>query len=120
MTRVKRGFVARRRRKKIMEKTFCTGINGGFRILKQKYMKAGISSYANRKIKKREFRRLWITRINAFLRSTLSLHKILTYSTFMYYLKNCNVLLNRKVLSQLACISPKDLYKIAFFCYVNV
>lgn len=133
MTRVTRGFVAKRRHQKIANKTFCSGINGGFRLLKQKYMKSGISSYIDRRKKKREFRRLWITRINAFLRSRERNHvhevnqytqngipSSFTYSKFIHYLKKNKIILNRKVVSQLACIEPNTLHTITLYTSLNL
>jgi len=147
MTRVKRGFVAKRRRKKIINNTFFTSINGGFRLAKQKSMKAGLSAYKDRKIKKRQFRKLWITRINAFLQSMrfcqaynafspnnnkhhaipssqqrnkhyiLSIQENITYSTFIHALKRKQIHINRKLLSQLACVQPILFYKIIIFSY---
>ena len=124
MTRVTRGFVAKRRHQKIANKTFCSGINGGFRLLKQKYMKSGISSYIDRRKKKREFRRLWITRINAFLRSRErtqnDIPSSFTYSKFIHYLKKNKIVLNRKVISQLACIEPNTLHTITLYTSLNL
>ena len=127
MTRVTRGFVAKRRHQKIANKTFCSGINGGFRLLKQKYMKSGISSYIDRRKKKREFRRLWITRINAFLRSRErnkytqnDIPSSFTYSKFIHYLKKNKIVLNRKVVSQLACIEPNTLHTITLYTSLNL
>jgi large subunit ribosomal protein L20 len=123
MTRVTRGFVAKRRHQKIANKTFCSGINGGFRLLKQKYMKSGISSYIDRRKKKREFRRLWITRINAFLRSRErtqnDIPSSFTYSKFIHCLKKNKIVLNRKVVSQLACIEPNTLHTITLYTSLN-
>jgi large subunit ribosomal protein L20 len=124
MTRVTRGFVAKRRHKKIANKTFCSSINGGFRLLKQKYMKSGISSYIDRRKKKREFRRLWITRINAFLRSRErtqnDIPSSFTYSKFIHCLKKNKIVLNRKVVSQLACIEPNTLHTITLYTSLNL
>lgn len=98
MVRVKRGNIARRRRKKILK--FAKGFRGShsslFRTAKQQVLKALRYSYSGRKQKKRDYRRLWITRINA----GLIVHNI-SYSKFMYLLKKSNICLNRKILSQL-------------------
>lgn len=99
MTRVKRGFVARKRRKKVLK--LAEGFRGAssvlFRTAKQQTMKALRYSYRDRKQRKRQFRSLWITRINAQTKT-----KGLTYSIFMGLLKDNNIILNRKMLSQLA------------------
>ena len=99
MTRVKRGFVARKRRKKVLK--LAEGFRGAssvlFRTAKQQSMKALRYSYRDRKQRKRQFRSLWITRINAQTRTNG-----LTYSTFMASLRDNNIILNRKMLSQLA------------------
>jgi large subunit ribosomal protein L20 len=120
MTRVTRGFVAKRRHKKIANKSFCSSINGGFRLLKQKYMKSGISSYIDRRKKKREFRRLWITRINAFLHAQNDIPSSFTVRKFIHYLKKNKIVLNRKVISQLACIEPNTLHTITLYTSLNL
>ena len=99
MVRVKRGNVARKRRKKILQ--LAKGYRGAhsrlFRIANQQVMKALRYSYRDRKQRKRQFRSLWITRINAQTKANG-----LTYSIFMGLLKDNNIILNRKMLSQLA------------------
>lgn len=101
MVRVKRGNVARKRRKKILKtaKGFRGSHSSLFRVAKQQTMKALKHSYAGRKQKKRNYRRLWITRINA----GLLVYK-LSYSKFMYLLKKSRISLNRKILSQLIIV----------------
>ena len=98
MVRVKRGNVARKRRKKILK--LAKGFRGAhsclFRTAKQQVIKALRYSYHGRKQKKRQFRRLWIVRINAGLIETG-----LSYSSFMFLLKQSQIALNRKILSQL-------------------
>ena len=110
MVRVKRGNVARKRRKKILEVS--SGFRGAhsrlFRVANQQVMKALRYSYIGRKQKKRQFRRLWITRINASTRSTSNL----TYSRFMNKVKTSNIALNRKMLSQLSILDPQTFSKI--------
>jgi large subunit ribosomal protein L20 len=103
MTRVKRGNVARKRRKKVLKlaQGFRGAHSGLFRTSKQQVLKALKYSYVGRKNKKREFRRLWICRINAATR----LHH-LTYSRFIHLLKISNIGLNRKMLAQMAVIDP--------------
>nr|YP_009105129.1 ribosomal protein L20 [Edaphochlorella mirabilis]AIT93768.1 ribosomal protein L20 [Edaphochlorella mirabilis] len=99
MTRVKRGNVARKKRKKVLKIT--SGFRGSssilFRDANQKKIKALKYSYRDRNQRKREFRRLWIARMNAAVR----LYG-LNYSEFLHILKKSNMFLNRKILSQLA------------------
>nr|YP_010619679.1 Ribosomal protein L20 [Tayloriella tenebrosa]WAX03692.1 Ribosomal protein L20 [Tayloriella tenebrosa] len=101
MTRIKRGNVARKRRKKVLK--LAKGFRGShsklFRTAKQQVLKALKYSYIGRKQRKRDYRRLWIIRINAATR----LYNI-NYSEFIYLLKNKNIALNRKILSQLVLI----------------
>nr|YP_009057841.1 ribosomal protein L20 [Nephroselmis astigmatica]AID67717.1 ribosomal protein L20 [Nephroselmis astigmatica] len=106
MTRVKRGYVARNRRRRVLKMT--QGFRGAhsrlFRTANQQNMKALRYSYRDRNRRKRDFRRLWITRINAGAR----LHGI-TYSEFISKLKTSQIALNRKVLAQLAVLD-KDAF----------
>jgi large subunit ribosomal protein L20 len=101
MVRVKRGNVARKRRKKIL--LLASGYRGShsilFRIANQQVMKALRYSYIGRKQKKRIFRRIWISRINAASRLNG-----LSYSQLIHKLKNSNIDINRKMLSQIAVI----------------
>ena len=101
MVRVKRGNVARKRRKKILK--LAKGYRGAhsrlFRVANQQVMKALRYSYVGRKQKKRMFRRIWITRINAASRVNG-----LTYSRAIHNLKKSNIELNRKMLAQLAVV----------------
>jgi large subunit ribosomal protein L20 len=109
MTRVKRGNVARKRRKKILK--LAKGFRGShstlFRTANQQVMKALRSAYRDRKKKKRDFRRLWIARINAAAR----LHGM-SYSKLMGNLKKANIEINRKMLAQLAILDPNGFTKI--------
>src|SRR5210317_22087 len=101
MVRVKRGNIARKRRKKIL--ALATGYRGAhsvlFRVANQQVMKALRYSYIGRKQKKRIFRRIWITRINAASR----LNGV-SYSQLIYKFKKYNIDLNRKMLSQMAIL----------------
>nr|YP_009496005.1 ribosomal protein L20 [Rhizosolenia setigera]YP_009496068.1 ribosomal protein L20 [Rhizosolenia setigera]AWT38445.1 ribosomal protein L20 [Rhizosolenia setigera]AWT38508.1 ribosomal protein L20 [Rhizosolenia setigera] len=101
MVRVKRGNVARKRRKKILQ--LAKGYRGAhsrlFRVANQQVMKALRYSYVGRKQKKRVFRRLWIVRINA-----ASKLNGLSYSRVMHNFKKANIDLNRKMLSQIAIL----------------
>ncbi|MBD2606538.1 50S ribosomal protein L20 [Scytonema hofmannii FACHB-248] len=109
MTRVKRGNVARKRRKKILK--LAKGFRGShstlFRTANQQVMKALRSSYRDRKNRKRDFRRLWITRINAAAR----LHG-LSYSQLIGNLKKANIELNRKMLAQIAILDSAAFTKV--------
>nr|YP_010851238.1 ribosomal protein L20 [Aphanocladia delicatula]WGH14219.1 ribosomal protein L20 [Aphanocladia delicatula] len=104
MTRIKRGNVARKRRKKILK--LAKGFRGShsklFRTAKQQVLKALKYSYIGRKHRKRNYRRLWIVRINAAVR-----FYNMNYSQFIYLLKKSNIALNRKILSQLALIDKE-------------
>ncbi len=99
MTRVKRGNVARKRRKKILK--LAKGFRGShsklFRTANQQVMKALRNAYRDRRKKKRDFRRLWITRINAAARL-----QGISYSQLINKLDKANIALNRKMLAQLA------------------
>lgn len=99
MSRVKRGVTARARHKKVIAQA--KGYRGRrknvYRIAKQAVMKAGQYAYRDRRQKKRQFRRLWITRINAAARELG-----MTYSRFMNGLKLAAIEVDRKVLSDLA------------------
>lgn len=101
MVRVKRGNVARKRRKKIL--SLASGYRGAhsilFRVANQQVMKALRYSYIGRKQKKRIFRKLWISRINAASR----VHGI-SYSKLINRFKKSNIDLNRKMLSQMAIL----------------
>ncbi|MEM9136076.1 MAG: 50S ribosomal protein L20 [Cyanobacteria bacterium P01_F01_bin.42] len=110
MARVKRGNVARKRRKKILK--IAKGYRGShsklFRTANQQVMKALRNAYRDRRKRKRDFRRLWITRINAAVRQ----HGM-SYSQFMNSLKKSDIELNRKMLAQLAAVDP-DCFKEIF------
>lgn len=101
MVRIKRGNVARKRRKKILQ--MAKGYRGAhsrlFRVANQQVMKALRYSYVGRKQKKRVFRRLWITRIN-----TMSRMNGIPYSRLIHNFKKSNISLNRKMLSQIAIL----------------
>ena len=99
MPRVKRGTVARARHKKVLKqaKGFRGRRKNVYRIAKQAVMKAGQYAYRDRRNKKRTFRALWITRINAAVREMG-----MSYSTFMAGLKRANIDIDRKVLADLA------------------
>ena len=108
--RVKRGTKARRRRNKVLK--LAKGYRGGrsklFRTAADSVDKALMYAYRDRKVRKRDFRRLWIARINAAAR----MHN-LSYSRFMHGLKLANVDIDRKVLADLAIFDPAGFEKIA-------
>ena len=104
MPRAKRGFKARRRRNRILKHAsgFHSARSRLFAYAKEVVMKAWVYAYAHRKRKKRDFRRLWIARINAAARANGT-----TYSRLMHGLKNSKIALDRKVLSDIAIQDPK-------------
>ena len=108
--RVKRGYKAKNRRKKILK--LAKGFRGGrsklFRTAADAVDKALVYAYRDRKAKKRDFRKLWIARINAASRMNG-----LSYSKFIHGLKRANIELDRKVLAELAISDPAAFTKIA-------
>jgi large subunit ribosomal protein L20 len=108
--RVKRGYKARRRRKKVLK--LAKGFRGGrsklYRTAADAVDKALMYAYRDRKVKKRTFRRLWISRINAAARLSN-----LSYSKFMHGLKLANIELDRKVLADLAVSDPSGFAQLA-------
>ena len=109
MVRIKRGNIAKKRRKKIL--IIASGYKGAhsllFRIANQQVMKALKYSYINRKQKKRIFRKIWITRINAASRI-----EGFTYSELIFRFNTINIILNRKMLSQIAILDNSTFVKI--------
>ncbi|HHL31011.1 MAG TPA: 50S ribosomal protein L20 [Oceanospirillales bacterium] len=99
MARVKRGVTARKRHKKILKlaKGYYNARRKVYRVAKQAVIKAGQYAYRDRKQRKRQFRALWITRINAAARLNG-----LSYSRFINGLKKANISLDRKVLADMA------------------
>ena len=110
MPRVKRGVTARARHKKVLKqaKGFRGRRKNVYRIAKQAVMKAGQYAYRDRRNKKRTFRALWITRINAAVREMG-----MSYSTFMAGLKRANIDIDRKVLADLAVTDKAAFAQIA-------
>jgi large subunit ribosomal protein L20 len=110
MPRVKRGVTAHARHKKVLAKS--KGFRGRrsnvFRVAKQAVMKAGQYAYRDRRVKKREFRALWIARINAGARQFG-----LSYSAFMNGLKKSAIEIDRKVLADLAVADKAAFAKLA-------
>jgi large subunit ribosomal protein L20 len=108
--RVKRGFKARRRRKKVLN--LAKGFRGGrsklFRTAADSVDKALMYAYRDRRQRKRDFRRLWIARINAAARMN-----DISYSKFIHGLKKAGVEMDRKVLAELAVSDPAAFAQIA-------
>ena len=108
--RVKRGYKAKNRRKKVLK--LAKGYRGGrsklYRTAADAVDKALMYAYRDRRARKRDFRRLWIARINAGARTN-----DLSYSKFMHGLRKANVELDRKVLAELAISDPSGFAKIA-------
>ncbi|MCQ2465995.1 MAG: 50S ribosomal protein L20 [Clostridia bacterium] len=104
MTRVKRGIRTRARHHKILKqaKGYFGHKSKLFKVANQAVLKSGAYAYRDRKAKKRDFRKLWIARINAAARMNG-----LSYSKFMNGLKKANIALDRKVLSDIAITDPK-------------
>ena len=109
MARVKRGVTASKKHKKILKQA--KGYYGSkstlFKTAKQAVMKSLTYSYIGRKRRKRDFRRFWITRINAAARQNG-----ISYSKFMAGLKKANIELNRKMLSEMAINNPSAFAKL--------
>ncbi|MBE9099109.1 50S ribosomal protein L20 [Vacuolonema iberomarrocanum] len=109
MARVKRGNVARKRRKKILK--LAKGFRGShsklFRTANQQVMKALRNAYRDRRKRKRDFRRLWITRINAAARQNG-----VSYSQLVGNLKKADIQINRKMLAQMAVLDPTGFSKV--------
>ena len=107
--RVKRGNVARKRRKKVLK--LAKGFRGShsrlFKIANQQVMKALRNAYRDRHKRKRDFRRLWIARINAAARQNG-----ISYSKLMGQMKKADVQINRKMLAQLAATDPSTFAKV--------
>ena len=110
MPRVKRGFKARRRRKKILKAA--RGFQGGhskqYRTAETAVIRAGMYEYRDRRVRKREFRKLWIIRINAAAKA----HG-LSYSRLMGALNKAGVALDRKVLADMAVNDPAGFARLA-------
>ena len=104
MARIKGALMTRKRRKKVLKlaKGYWGSKSRHFKMAKQAVMKSGNYAYIGRKQRKRDFRRLWITRISAGCRMNG-----VNYSTFMNGLKKAGVTLNRKMLSEIAIADPQ-------------
>nr|YP_009571792.1 ribosomal protein L20 [Rivina humilis]QBC69817.1 ribosomal protein L20 [Rivina humilis] len=112
MTRVKRGYIARRRRTKI--RLFGSSFRGAHsrltRTIAQQKIRALVSAHRDRGRQKRDFRRLWITRINAVIRENGVYYN---YSKFLHDLRKRRLLLNRKILAQIAILNRNCLFMIS-------
>nr|ABY85547.1 ribosomal protein L20 [Silene vulgaris] len=112
MTRVTRGYIARRRRTKM--RLFASTFRGAHsrltRTIAQQKIRALVSAHRDRGRQKRHFRRLWITRINAVIRENRVCYN---YSKFINDLSKRQLLLNRKVLAQIAILNRNCLYMIS-------
>nr|YP_009412544.1 ribosomal protein L20 [Hippophae rhamnoides]YP_009777205.1 ribosomal protein L20 [Hippophae neurocarpa]YP_009872547.1 ribosomal protein L20 [Hippophae rhamnoides subsp. sinensis]YP_010958262.1 ribosomal protein L20 [Hippophae rhamnoides subsp. mongolica]YP_010958347.1 ribosomal protein L20 [Hippophae rhamnoides subsp. caucasica]QWX20418.1 ribosomal protein L20 [Hippophae goniocarpa]ASK39956.1 ribosomal protein L20 [Hippophae rhamnoides]QJA28098.1 ribosomal protein L20 [Hippophae neurocarp len=112
MTRIKRGYIARRRRTKI--RLFASSFRGAHsrltRTITQQKIRALVSAHRDRGRQKRDFRRLWITRINAVIRSNDIYY---SYNNFIHNLYKRQLLLNRKILAQIAILNRNCLYMIS-------
>ena len=110
MARIKGGMNAKKKHNRILK--LAKGYRGArskqYRVAKQSVMRALTSAYAGRKQKKRQFRQLWIARINAAARMNG-----LSYSKFMYGLKVAGVEINRKILSEMAINDAEGFAKLA-------
>ena len=103
MARIKGALATRKRRKKVLKlaKGYWGAKSKHFKMAKQAVMKSGNYAYIGRKQRKRDFRRLWITRISAAAQLNG-----MNYSTFMNGLKKANVGLNRKMLAEISVADP--------------
>ncbi|MBQ4207607.1 MAG: 50S ribosomal protein L20 [Clostridia bacterium] len=109
MARIKGAMMTRKRRNKVLKlaKGYYGSKHSLFKTAKQAVMKSGNYAYIGRKQKKRDFRRLWITRISAACKMNG-----INYSTFMNGLKKAGVTLNRKMLSEIAIADPAAFTKL--------
>ena len=109
MARIKRAMMTRKRRKKTlkMAKGYFGAKSKRFKMAKQAVMKSGNYAYIGRRQKKRDFRKLWITRISAACRMNG-----VNYSTFMNGLKKSGINLNRKMLSEIAIADSEGFAKL--------
>ena len=115
MARVKTALITRKKHKKILKREILKRAKGyygakhyRFRMAKQAVMKSGQYAYVGRKDRKSNFRKLWIARINAAARQNG-----LTYSKLISGLKKANIVINRKMLAEIAVTDPKAFAEIA-------
>lgn len=117
MPRVKGGVTSHKRHKKVLKaaKGYTGSKSKLYRVANQQVMKSGNYAYVHRKLKKRDFRKLWITRINAAARENGT-----TYSRLVHGLKVAGVDVNRKVLADLAITDPQGFKELAELAKQNV
>ena len=110
MTRVKRSLHAKKKRREVLEraKGFRGEANSSYKRAKEAVMKADAYAYRDRRNRKRDFRRLWITRINAAARA-----EGMTYATFIHGLQQAGIELDRKVLADIAVRDPETFRRFA-------
>ena len=110
MTRVKRSVHARKKRRDVLKlaKGFRGEASSSYKRAKEAVMKADAYAYRDRRNRKRDFRRLWITRINAAARA-----EGMTYATFIHGLQQAGVELDRKVLADIAVRDPETFRRFA-------
>lgn len=110
MARIKGAVATRNRRKKVLKlaKGYWGAKSKHFKMAKQAVMKSGNYAYIGRRQKKRDFRKLWITRISAACRMNGT-----NYSSFINGLKKADITLNRKMLSEIAIADPAGFAKLA-------
>ena len=110
MVRIKRGKTAHKRRKNLLRqaKGFLLGRKSKYRLAKQALMKAWEYAYRDRRVKKREFRKLWQVRIGNAAKE----YGGISYNKFIYLLKKANIALNRKMLAEIANKNPETFKKI--------
>ena len=108
--RIKRAVNAVKKRRKIMRlaKGYWGSKSRSYRVAKQAVMKSQMYAFISRRLKKRDFRKLWITRINAAARQNG-----LSYSRFMHGLKQAGIDLNRKMLAEIAVSDPQSFSNLA-------
>ena len=109
MPRVKKSLIAKAKHKKQLQsaKGYYGARSRLFKTAKQSNIKALQYSFRDRKVKKRSFRSLWISRINAALQNS-----DITYSRFIHKINKKNIIINRKILSELAVNEPQDFKKV--------
>jgi large subunit ribosomal protein L20 len=107
MPRVKRSVNARKKRRKVLEeaKGYYGRKNSSYKLAKEQVMRSGAYAYRDRRVRKRDFRRLWITRINAAARA-----EGMSYSEFMHGLGKAGVEVNRKMLADIA-VNDRDAFR---------
>jgi large subunit ribosomal protein L20 len=107
MPRVKRSVNARKKRRKVLEeaKGYYGRKNSSYKLAKEQVMRSGAYAYRDRRVRKRDFRRLWITSINAAARA-----EGMSYSEFMHGLGKAGVEVNRKMLADIA-VNDRDAFR---------